>query len=122
MREFGVSWDEALQRLEDLLLSYPTERALPDLDELIYRAGLPDDFLHEDERALKVLREAIAARPLSSSEQVAQINTEVELMTLEVAVISERLASDATPTADARRAATRLSEVRRRLDAIRDQL
>ncbi len=117
-----VSWDEALQRLEEMILSYPTDRALPDPNELIRRAGLPEDFLHEDERALKVLREAIAARPLSSSEQVAQVNTEVELMTLEVAVICEQLACEPTPSAEAGRAARRLSEVRRRLEAIRQQL
>ncbi len=126
MRDFepsrDPSWDEALQRLEDFLLAYPTNRALPDLVDLIRGAGLPEDFLHEDERALKVLREANAARPLSSSEQVAQVNTEVELLSLEVGAISEQLGLESTPPAEERRAAKRLGYVRRRLDEIRDQL
>jgi hypothetical protein len=116
------SWDEALQRLEDFILAYPPGRALPHVDEIAARANLPKGFLRGDERAHKVLLEAVAARPLSSREQVAQVRTEVELLTLEVQVLTDRLDDPSTPEGERRRAAERLAAVRSRLEEIRDVL
>lgn len=114
--------DAARARLEDLLLSLPDDRALPDLPELLDRAGVPDDLLHRDDRILKVLQEAVLARPFNQVGEVQQVRTEVELLTLEVEVLTDRLADDqVVPDVrdDARR---RLTEVTDRLSQIRRQL
>ncbi len=116
------SWDEALERLEDFVSSYPLDRALPDLVGIAGQARVSRRFLCEDERARKVLLEAIAARPLSSLEQVGRVRTEVELLILEVQMLAERLASTGLTREQTRRVATRLDDVRRRLAQIRTQL
>lgn len=116
------SWDEALERLEDFVCSYPLDRALPDLAAIAARAGVPRRFLLEDERAHKVLLEAIAARPLSTLEQVDRARTEVELLILEVQVLAERLASSGLSHEQTRHVAIRLEDVRGRLTRIRTQL
>lgn len=114
--------DAARARLEDLVLSLPEERALPDLAELLERAGVPDELLHRDDRILKVLREAVLARPFHAIGEVRQVRVEVELLTLEVEVLADRLA-DARTTAPVRDDATRrLAEVTDRLAEIRQQL
>lgn len=118
----GGDWDEALERLEDFVAAYPLDRALPDLDDIAARARLPRDFLREDERAVKVLHEAIGSRPLSDIEHVAQLRTEVELLTVEVEVLSERIASRAATGRELRRAVRRLAVVRRRLDEVHRHL
>lgn len=114
--------DAALSRLEDVLLALPTGRALPDLDRLLARAGVPRELLQRDERALKVLHEAILARPFGDRDDIGRARTEVELLTLEVEVLGDRLADDAASDDEVVRATTRLREVRRRLEALRDQL
>lgn len=116
------SWDEALERLEDFVNSYPLDRALPDLAGIVARARVPRRFLREDERARKVLLEAIAARPLSTLEQVGRVRTEVELLILEVEMLAERLASTELTREQTREVATRLDEVRARLTEIGTQL
>ncbi|MDQ4130960.1 MAG: hypothetical protein M3133_08240, partial [Actinomycetota bacterium] len=73
-------------------------------------------------RARKVLLEAIAARPLSSLEQVGRVRTEVELLILEVQMLAERLASSGLTREQTRQVATRLDDVRGRLAQIRTQL
>lgn len=114
--------DAARARLEDLLLSLPDDRALPDLPDLLDRAGVPDELLHRDERILKVLQEAVLARPFSRVGDVQRVRTEVELLTLEVEVLADRLADDHTAP-DVRDGATgRLAEVAARLAQIRGQL
>ncbi|MBW3579093.1 MAG: hypothetical protein KY462_15445 [Actinobacteria bacterium] len=117
-----ASWDEALTRLEDFLLAYPSNRALPDLVTIRQRARLPKRFLRDDERAQKILREAIASRPLSSLEQVTRVRTEVELLTFETEVLSQRLQQDTQDRDEHRRTAERLHGVRRRLREIRRDL
>lgn len=114
-------WDAALARLEDFVGAYPTDRALPDLEVIAERAAVSRDFLDGDERAHKVLLEAIGARPLSSVEYVTQLRTEVELLTLEVEVLSDRMARSGDRDERGRLVA-RLAEVRARLGEIRDQL
>lgn len=116
------SWDEALERLEDFVNSYPIDRALPDLAGIAAHARVPRRFLRQDERARKVLLEAIAARPLSSSEQVGRMRTEVELLILEVEMLAERLASNGLTREQTREVGTRLDDVRARLAQIRTQL
>ncbi len=114
--------DEALSRLEDVLLGLPYDRALPDLHTILAAAGVTEDFLRTDDRAAKVLHEAIVARPLSSAEVVSRRQTEVELLTLEVDVLTERLEDRSVGAAVRERAKRRLAEIRRRLEEIRDDL
>lgn len=116
-----LSWDEALERLESFVERYPRTRALPGLAGIADRADVPVEFLREDERAHKVLFEALAGRPLSTVESLQQAQTEVELLILEVQVLTERLRSTAD-SAERRRATERLAYVRRRLNEIRSRL
>jgi hypothetical protein len=112
--------DEALARLEDVLLELPFERAVPDLPELLSRAEVDRSLLLHDERAMKLLHEALVARPFGTLEVVQRVRTEVELLTLEVELLTERLAD-----ADAReqqRIGSRLDAVRSRLEELRAQL
>jgi hypothetical protein len=114
--------DAALTRFEDLLLALPFDRALPDLESLLERAEVPTELLRRDERALKLLHEAVVARPFGSLDAVQRVRTEVGLLTLEVELLTDRLAdADASPTTVAR-AAQRLAEVRACLDEIRGEL
>lgn len=118
----AIDLDTALSRFEDVLLGLPLDRALPDLEVLLDRAGVPPELLRRDERVLKVLHEAVLARPFADLDDVGRIRTEVELLTLEVEVLTERLADRATSRVEVARAGTRLGEVRRRLQQVRDQL
>ncbi|GGI09122.1 hypothetical protein [Egicoccus halophilus] len=114
--------DDALVRLEEVLLELPFERALPDLDDLLARARVPAELLRRDERARKLLHEAILARPFASLDAVQQVRTEVELLTLEVEVLADRLGRVGLDGTDRQRAVARLAEVRRRLDEVRAEL
>lgn len=116
------SLDEQLTRLEDTLLAYPYDRALPDLATILQAAGVGPELLRRDERAAKVLHEAILARPLASADLVARRRTEVELLTLEVEVLTERLEDASTSEADTARVAARLGAIRRRLAELRAEL
>lgn len=118
----GDSFDEQLTRLEDALLAYPYDRALPDLATILRTAGVGPELLRRDERAAKVLHEAILARPLASADLVARRRTEVELLTLEVEVLAERLEDPSTSEADTARVAARLAAIRRRLTELRAEL
>lgn len=114
-----ASWDEALARLEDVLLALPFDRALPDLPTILERAEVSRAYLLADERATKVLHEAIVARPLSSPEMVTNLKLEVELLTLEVEVLTQRLEDPGADAGEIRRATARLASVRHRLDELR---
>jgi hypothetical protein len=114
--------DAALVRLEDLLLGLPYDRALPDLDTLLDEAGVPVDLLRRDERALKLLHEAVVARPFGSLDAVQQVRTEVGLLTLEVELLTDRLADPEASSESVALANARLAEVRARLDEIRGEL
>ena len=116
------TWDEALERLENYVLAQPEDRALPDLATIAERAAVPLDFLREDERAHKVLLEAVGARPLSSMERIKEIRTEVELLTLEVHVLRDRLREHEAGSLPYRRDAARLADVRLRLREIQSLL
>lgn len=115
----GYGWDECLTRLEDALARYPFDRALPDLPRILDDAAVTEEFLRGDERALKVLHEAVMARPLSSVDAVGQLRTEVELLTLEVEVLTARLQDPDATTESRRRAAARLAEVGEALGELR---
>ena len=118
-QEWSPEWDEALVRLEDFLLGYPIGRALPHLEELASAAGVPIEFLGADERAQKVIVEAIGARPFGTTDSVDRARLRVELMTLEVEVLTERIKQPSTPRNEVRRAKNRLATLRRDLGEIR---
>jgi hypothetical protein len=114
--------DAALTRLEDVLLGLPYDRALPDLDTLLEHAEVPAELLRRDERALKLLHEAVVARPFGSLDAVQRVRTEVGLLTLEVELLTDRLADAGAAEATVVRSNQRLAEVRARLDEIRGEL
>jgi hypothetical protein len=116
------AWDDALCRLEDVLLAAPYDRALPDLDTLLERAGVPRAFVREDDRALKLLREAILARPYAEHEAVRRSRAHVEMMVLEVEVLTHRLRDPETSADVADRARARIEELTSQLDRLRDDL
>ena len=116
------AWDDALCRLEDVLLAAPFDRALPDLDELLARAGVTRAFLHADDRALKLVHEAVLARPFADADEVHRSRTHVEMMMLEVEVLTARLASPDTSTEVAAEASDRLEELAEQLRRVRDDL
>ncbi len=118
----GIDVDLARARLEDLLLSLPYDRALPELPDLLDRAGIPPALLRRDDRLLKVLNEAVLARPLGSIAEVETLRTEVELLTLEVEVLTDRLADRATTAVELDEVLRRLRVVRARLEEVRDVL
>jgi hypothetical protein len=118
----GQDLDAALVRLEDLLLTLSFDRALPDLEELLAAAEVPPDVLRRDERALKLLHEALVARPFGSLDAVQRVRTEVGLLTLEVELLTDRLADPAASADTVAGAEARLDEVRRRLTEIREEL
>lgn len=118
----GPDLDAAVSRLEDLLLALPFDRALPDLPVLLARSGLPPEALRRDERVLKVLHEAVLARPFADHDEVVATRAEVELLTLEVEVLTDRLTDRAADADVLAAAAARLDAVRRRLQELRDQL
>ena len=120
-----MEWDElhaAASRLEEHLAALPYDRALPDLDTILAEADVPAALLRQDERARKVLHEAILARPLASHEAVEQRRVEVELLTLEVSVLTVTMQRVAAGSAEAERAAGRLAWIRRRLGELREEL
>jgi hypothetical protein len=114
--------DEALARLEDVLLSLPYERAVPDLTEVLARADVDIALLRNDDRALKLIHEALVARPFGSLDAVQQVRTEVELLTLEVELLTDRLDDDATSPEEPGRISARLITVRERIEELRGQL
>lgn len=114
--------DAALARLEDVLLATPEDRALPDLEVILARAKYPAELLRRDERALKLLSEAVLARPLSSREEVSATRTHLELMTLEVEVLTARLTDPDTEPAVILRSRERLGVLREELEEIRRKL
>jgi hypothetical protein len=114
--------DEALARLEDVLLSLPFDRAVPDLPEILREAHVDRSLLARDERAWKLLHEALVARPFGDVDVVQRVRTEVELLTLEVELLTERLADTATSGEEAGRVSARLREIHLRFEALSDQL
>lgn len=115
----GRDHDAALVRLEDVLAGLPFDRALPGLGKLLADAGVDEAFLAADDRARKVLHEAIVARPLSSVPVVERYATEVELLTLEVEVLAERIGAADDDSDDRNTAVARLAAVRARLEQIK---
>ena len=119
---YGDDQDEALARLEDVLHVLPFDRAVPDLAQLLEAAGVEEDLLRRDERARKVLYEALLARPFGTFDAVQQVRTEVELLTLEVEVLTDRLQDPALDREVFERTTARLAQVRARLEEINQQL
>lgn len=120
-REVASAWDaadEGVARLEDVLARLPFDRALPELATLLRLADVPPSLVQQDERARKVLHEAILARPLSEPDEVDLRRTEVEVLLLEVGLLDDVL-QDA---AEGRASQDALAAALRRLAAIRDRL
>lgn len=107
--------DAAVSRLEDVLLGLPDDRALPDLDVLLDRAGVPTELLRRDERLLKVLYEAALARPYGHRDEVDRVRSEVELLVLEVEVLTDRLRDPETSETTVHDAVMRLEAIHGRL-------
>jgi hypothetical protein len=116
-----VRTERAVGRLQELLEQLPRTRALPDLDALLTQAG-SDRSLLADERARKLIEEALRDRPLSSLEEVRVLRTEVELLTVEVGVLEERLSDPQLAGADRAGLEARLRRVRDRWRQVADQL
>ncbi len=116
-----VRRERALARLQEVLEHLPTARALPGLDDLLELAGAQRELL-EDERARKLLSEAIAHRPLSAVEEVRVLRTEVELLTVEVAVLGERLGDPGLVAGDRDELTARLGRVRERIAELQRSL
>lgn len=124
--------DAAVGRLEDVLAQQPFDRALPDLARLLRLADVPASLVQESERARKVLHEAMLARPLGTPEAVRVRRQEVEVLLLEVGLLTDVLrraaavAHDADPdgsmAARARDARARLQDIRAGVAALRDEL
>ncbi|TVP69737.1 MAG: hypothetical protein EA340_06765 [Nitriliruptor sp.] len=113
--------DRAVSRLQELLEQLPRTRALPDLDALLAQAGA-DRSLLADERARKLIDEALRDRPLSCPEEIRVLRTEVELLTVEVGVLEERLTDPNLATADRAVLQARLRRIRGRWEQLADQL
>lgn len=120
--EHGLDLDAAVSRLEDVLLALPFDRALPDLPVLLDRAGVAPEVLRRDERVLKVLHEAVLARPYADLDEVLVVRAEVELLTLEVEVLADRLAAPGTEDDVVAAALARLRVVRARLEELQSGL
>ena len=117
-----MHWDEqhaAVSRLEEHLAGLPDDRALPDLATILGDADVPMEVVQSDERARKVLHEAILARPLASHEAVEQRRVEVELLTIEVGVLTATLRQPEVAQATADDARARLAAIRGRLVDLR---
>ena len=113
--------DRAVSRWQEVLERLPRDRALPELDALLAAAGA-DRRLLEDERARKLLEEAIRQRPLSSLEEVRVLRTDVELLAVEVDVLQDRLRDPALAGSQREQLQARLARVRQRCRHLADQL
>lgn len=114
-----VDVDAAIARFEDVLFGLPLDRVLPDIDELLSRAKLPRTLLASDDRALKLLHEAVIARPWATPDQRDQVRSQVALLELEVEVLVERLDDDAVEPDVVRATSGRIRAIRDQLDDLR---
>lgn len=118
----GASWDEAVSRLEEVLARHPFDRALPPIEQLLDEARIDRDVLAGDERAQKILDEAVRARPLSTLEAIAEVRTQVEVLSVEVGMLHRQLAGEALTDEELEDAGRRLAAIRALLDETSDQL
>lgn len=109
--------DAAIARFEDVLFGLPQDRVLPDLDDLLARAKMPRSLLG-DHRALKLLQEAVIGRPWTTVDERDHVRSQVALLELEVEVLVERLADDATGTDVVTATRARLADIRDQLDEL----
>lgn len=114
-----VDSDAAIARFEDVLFGLPLDRVLPDIDELLSRAKLPRALLTSDDRALKLLHEAVIARPWATPDQRDQVRSQVALLELEVEVLLERLGDASVEPAVVRATSLRIRAIRDQLDGLR---
>ena len=113
-------WEAALCRLEDVLLAQPYDEVLPDLADLLQRARVPLSLVEQDERARKLLGEAMLARPAEDGHVLRRARVRVELLTVEVQVLAERLRDPDVPADQAAAAVARLAHVEEHLRRLTD--
>lgn len=114
--------EEAVARLEDVLGRLPFDRALPGLPTLLELADVPLSLVQSDERARKLIHEALLARPLSGHGEVELRRTEVESLLLEVRLLTDVLQDPDADQDAAARARGRLAGIRARLRELRSDL
>ncbi len=115
--------DEELQRLETVLGAYPDDRALPDVDDILAEAGIDARVIEEDERARKLLLDAVTTRPFGSLDEVRRVATEVELLVIEVRQLAASLRQpDGLDASRREHVDQRLTWARRRLQQLLDRL
>lgn len=112
----GSSWDEAVARLEEVLAGHPYDRALPPVEQLLAEARIGREVLAGDERAQKILDEAVRARPLSTLDAIAEVRTQVEVLSVEIGMLHRQLASEALTDDELEDAGLRLAAIRALLD------
>lgn len=112
------AWEDAVCRLEDTLLAQSWDRALPDLADLLERARVPLSVVEQDERARKLLSEAMLARPAGEGGPAQRARVRVEFLTLEVRVLAERLRDPGVAHDEALRALDRIDEVAQQLQRL----
>lgn len=113
--------DEDLLRLEAVLGNFPDHRALPDVEELLAAAGLDAGVL-DDERARKLLLDALTTRPHGHLDSVRVVATEVELLVLEVAELTAALRAGVADRLALLRIDGRLSWAEQRLRQLQGEL
>ena len=120
-RERPFDLDLALGRLEDVLLAASFDRALPELHDLLEAADVPLHLAEQDDRVLKLLHEAVVARPFGDLDTVRVVHAEVELLALEVEVLTARLVG-APDGSTLEEVTDRLRQVQSRVEEIRREL
>lgn len=113
--------DDDLGQLEAVLIALPDDRALPDVEELLAEAGLDASVL-ADERARKLLLDALSTRPHGQLDKVRAVNAEVELLVLEVRELTAALTAGRLDAERLRLVDERLAWARGRLAQLRAEL
>lgn len=121
----GLSGDDAdfldaaaCDRLEDVLLGLPTDRVLPDLDDLLARAKMPAAQVVKDERVAHLLQRAIDARPWSDWAERDRVRVQVSLLELEIEVLMDRWTAPDRHATEGKAARERLATIRDEVAAL----
>lgn len=112
--------DAALDRLEDVIFGLPSDRVLPDLDDLLARAKMSTAQVIEDARVAALLQRAISSRPWSGAGERDAVRVQVSLLELELDVLIEQL--DDRDPATARDVTARLVTIRAQVDELLGRL
>jgi hypothetical protein len=116
-----VGVDDDLLRLEAVLAKYPEHRALPDVQTVLDEAGVDASALL-DERARKLLEDALFTRPHGRLDSVTSLVSEVEMLVLEVRELTAALRAGSFDAEGFEHVDHRLAWARRRLADLRGEL